>query len=50
MHKTVILLGVLHGCDTLPLTFKDGHRLGVMSGIFRPTKEVIGSWRKILKE
>jgi hypothetical protein len=50
MHKTVILLGVLPGRDTWSLTFKDGHRLRVMSRIFSPTKEVTGSDRKLEKK
>ena len=51
MHKTIILLGVLHVCETWSLTFKDGSRLRVMSRIFgSKLKEVIGSWIKIRKE
>jgi hypothetical protein len=43
---------VLHGCETLPLTFREEHRLRVFENmvlrrIFGPRREeVTGGWRK----
>jgi hypothetical protein len=46
----------LYGCETLPLTFRDEHRLRVLENrelqrMYGPKKdEIIGGWRKFHKE
>ena len=53
IHRTVILLVVLNGCETWPLTFREERRLTVFENrvlrrIFGPKmKEVTGEWRKL---
>jgi hypothetical protein len=34
IFKTIILLVILHGCETWPLTLREEHRLRVKNGIF----------------
>jgi hypothetical protein len=46
----------LYGCETWPLTLREGHRLRVfenwvLRGIFGPKRdEIIGDWRKLYNE
>jgi hypothetical protein len=53
IHKTVILLVVLYGCETWSLTLREGHRLMVFENrvlrrIFGPKRdEATGEWRKL---
>jgi hypothetical protein len=53
IHKTIILIVVLYGCETWSLTLEEEHRLRVfenrvLSRIFRPMRdEVTGGWRKL---
>jgi hypothetical protein len=52
IYKTVILPVVLYGCETLSLTSREEHRLGVFENrvfrrIFVPKREEKGSWRKL---
>jgi hypothetical protein len=53
MYKTIILLVVLHGCETWSLTLREEHKLRVfenrvLRGIFGPKRdEVTGQWRKL---
>jgi hypothetical protein len=53
MHKTIILLVVLYGCETLSLTLREDYRLRasenrVLRRIFGPKRdEVTGDWRKL---
>jgi hypothetical protein len=51
MHRTVILLVVLYGCETWSLTLREEHRLRVSENrvlrIFGPKMEEDGSWRKL---
>jgi hypothetical protein len=53
IYKTIILLLVLYGCETLSLTLREEHRLRVSENrvlrrIFGPKKdEVTGGWRKL---
>jgi hypothetical protein len=52
IYKTIILLGVLYGCETWSLTLREEHRLRVFENralrrIFGPKRdEVAGGWRK----
>jgi hypothetical protein len=50
IYKTVILPGVLKGCETWSLTLGEEHRLRVFENrvlkIFGPKREEDGSWRK----
>jgi hypothetical protein len=56
IYKTIILLVVLHGCETWSLTLKEEHRLSVIENrvlrkIFGPKRdEVTGEWRKLHNE
>jgi hypothetical protein len=51
IHRTVILLAVLYGCETWSLTFREEHRLRVSENrvlrIFGPRREVDGLWRRL---
>jgi hypothetical protein len=53
IYKTIILLVVLCGCETLSLTLREEHRLSVLEDrvlrrIFGPERdEVKGEWRKL---
>jgi hypothetical protein len=52
IHKTVILLVVLYGCETWSVTFREEHRLRVFENrvlrrIFGPKREEDGSCRKL---
>jgi hypothetical protein len=53
--KTIILLVVLYGCETWPITLRD-HQLRVFENkvlrrIFRPKwDDVTGEWRKLYNE
>jgi hypothetical protein len=52
IHKTVILLVVLYGCETWSLTLREEHRLRVFENrvlkkIFGPKREEGVSWRKL---
>jgi hypothetical protein len=55
-YKTIILPLVLYGCETLSLTLREEHRLGVFENrvlrrIFGPRRdEVTGGWRKLHNE
>jgi hypothetical protein len=55
-YKTIILPVVLYGCETLSLTVREEHRLGVFENmvlrrIFGPKRdEVTGDWRKLHNE
>jgi hypothetical protein len=56
IYKTIILPVVLYGCETLSLTPREKHRLGlfenrVLRRIFGPKREeVTGEWRKLRNE
>jgi hypothetical protein len=56
IHKTIILLVVLYGRETWPLTVREEHRLRVFENkvlrrIFGPKgDEVTGGWRKLRTE
>jgi hypothetical protein len=56
IYKTVILPVVLYGCETLSLTLREEHGLGmfenrVLRRIFEPKRdEVTGEWRKLHNE
>jgi hypothetical protein len=56
IHKTIILLVILYGCETLSLTLREEHRLRVYENkvlrrIFGPKRdEVTGGWRKLHNE
>jgi hypothetical protein len=56
IYKTIILLVVLYGCQTLSLTLREECRLRVFENrvlrrIFGPKRdEVTGSWRKLHNE
>jgi hypothetical protein len=52
IYKTVILPGVLYGCETWSLALGEEHRLRVfenrvLRNIFGPKREGDGSWRKL---
>jgi len=52
IYKTVILPGVLYGCKTWSLTFREEHRLRVFENrvlrrIIGAKGEEDGSWRKL---
>jgi hypothetical protein len=52
IYKSVILPGVLYGCETWSLTLREEHRLRVFAirvlrKIFGPKREEDGSWRKL---
>jgi len=56
MYKIIILPVILYGCETRPLTLREGRRLRVFDsrvqrGIFRPKRNgVTGEWRKLHEE
>jgi hypothetical protein len=56
IYRTIILLGVLYGCETWSVTLREEHRLRVFENrvlrrIFGPkTDEVIGKWRRLHNE
>jgi hypothetical protein len=56
IYKTIILLVVLYGCESLSLTLREEHRLRVFENrllrrIFGPKRdEVTGEWRKLHNE
>jgi hypothetical protein len=56
LYKTIILSGVLYGCETWTLTLREEHRLRVFENralrrIFGPKgDEVTGGWRKLHNE
>jgi hypothetical protein len=56
IYKTMILPGVLYGCETWSLTLREEYRLGVLENrvlrrIFGSKRdEVIGRWRKLHNE
>jgi hypothetical protein len=56
IYKTTILSEVLYGCETLSLTLREEHRLGVFENrvlrrIFGPKRdEVTIEWRKLHNE
>jgi hypothetical protein len=56
IYKTIILPVVLYGCETLPLTLREEHRLRVFENrvlrtIFGPKRdEVTRGWRKLHNE
>jgi hypothetical protein len=56
IYKTIILLVVLYGCETLSLTLREKYRLRVFENrvlrrIFGPKRdEVTGGWRKLHSE
>jgi hypothetical protein len=56
IHKTIILLVILYGCETWSLTLREEHRLKVFENkvlrrIFGPKRdEVTGGWRKLHNE
>jgi hypothetical protein len=50
IYKTIILLVVLHGCETWSLTLREEHRLRVLR-IYGPKRDnVTGGWRKLHNE
>jgi hypothetical protein len=55
IYKTIILSGVLYGCETWSLTLREGHRLRVfenrvLRGTFGPKRdEVTGDWRNCIR-
>jgi hypothetical protein len=55
IYKTVVSPVVLYGCETWPLTLREGHRLRVSENrvlrrIFGTKKEVDGSWKKLYND
>jgi hypothetical protein len=56
IYKTIILLVVLYGCETLSLILREEHRLRVFENrvlrrIFGPKRNVVtGEWRKLHDE
>jgi len=56
IYRTIIFPGVLYGCETLSLTFREERRLYVFENrvlrrIFGPKRdEVIREWRKLHNE
>jgi hypothetical protein len=56
IHKTIILLVVLYGCETWSLTLREEHRLRMLENrvlrrIFEPKRdEVTGEWRILHNE
>jgi hypothetical protein len=56
MYKRIILSLVLYGCETLPLTLREGHRLKMLENrvlrrIFGlKMDETVGRWRKLHNE
>jgi len=56
IYRTIILLDILYGCETLSLTMKGEHRMRlfenrVLRRIFRPKRDKItGEWRKLHNE
>jgi hypothetical protein len=56
IYKTIIMPGVLYGCETWPLTLREEHRLRVFENrvlrrIFGTKRdEVTGEWRKLHNE
>jgi hypothetical protein len=56
IYKTIILPGVLYGCETWSLTLREEHRLRlfenrVLRRICDPKRdEVTGGWRKLRNE
>jgi hypothetical protein len=50
IYKTIILSVVLYGCEILPLTLREEHRLEGLR-IFEPKRdEVVRGWRKLHNE
>jgi hypothetical protein len=56
IHKSIILPGVLYGCENWSLTIREEHRLRVFENrvlrrIFGPKRdEVTGEWKKLHEE
>jgi hypothetical protein len=56
IYKTIIQPVVLYWCETLSLTLREGHRLGVFENrlvrrIFGPKRDqVTGEWRRLHNE
>jgi hypothetical protein len=51
IYKTMIMPGVLYGCETWSLILRERHTLRVLRGIFGPKRdEVMGGWRKLHNE
>jgi hypothetical protein len=56
IYRTIILLVVLYGCETWPLTLREECRLrvfenGVLRRIFGPKRvEITGKWRRLHNE
>jgi hypothetical protein len=55
IYKTIILLVVLYGCETLSLTFREEHRLRVFENrvfrrIFGPERDEVTGLRKLHNE
>jgi hypothetical protein len=55
IYRTIILPGVLYGCEIWSLTLREEHRLRmfenrVLRKIFEPKREVTGGWRKLHNE
>jgi hypothetical protein len=47
IHRTIILIVVMHGCETWSLALRKERRLRVLRSIFGPKMgEVTGEWRK----
>jgi hypothetical protein len=55
IYEIVILLVLLYGCETWPLTLREEHRLRVFENrvpkrIFGPKRETTGDWRRLRDE
>jgi hypothetical protein len=50
IYKTIILSVVLYGCETLPLTLREEHRLEGLRIFGLKRDEVVGGWRKLHNE
>jgi hypothetical protein len=56
IYRTIILPGVLYGCETLSLILRAEHRLRifekrVLRKIFGPKRDdIVGGWRKLYNE
>jgi hypothetical protein len=51
IYRTIILLPILYGCETLSLTLRDELRMRVLKKIFGPMREeVAGGWIRLHNE
>jgi hypothetical protein len=50
IYKTIILPGVLYGCETWSLTLREKHRLRMFENRVLRRDEVSGEWKKLHSE